>query len=254
MPDSILTLPPPPYDLRIRYGDAPQHFADVRFQPTAASKPSPAIITVHGGYWRAKYDLAYMGHFCAALTRAGCVTLNLEYRRVGDPGGGWPGSFDDVRRAFDYVIDHADELRIDPTQITITGHSAGGQLALCLAAHQPRISKVVSLAGVIDLQRAWELHLSNDAVVEFLGGTPQQMPDRYRDASPLELAIPSTPQLIVHGANDNSVPIELSRRYTVAKTATHEKVHYLELEAADHFDVVDPRSSIWQQIQMSILG
>lgn len=254
MSDAILTLPPPLYDQRIRYGDAPQHFAEVRFPSPGASDRFPAVITIHGGYWRAKYDLAYMGHLCAVLTNAGLVTVNLEYRRVGDPGGGWPGTFDDLRRAFDYVMDHADELRIDPAQITVVGHSAGGHLALCLAAYEPRIGKVVSLAGVIDLQRAWELHLSNNAVIEFLGGSPQQMPDRYREASPLELAQPNTPQLIVHGTHDDSVPIELSPRYAAAKKAKGEKVHYLELEAADHFDLVDPRSSVWQQIQMSIAG
>src|SRR5690349_6163632 len=111
MSESILDLAPPAYDRRVRYGDAPQHFFDVRF-PTGENAPC-AIINIHGGYWRAKYDLEHAGHFCAALTDAGCVTVNVEYRRVGDPGGGWPGTFADLRHAFDSVLQHATELRID---------------------------------------------------------------------------------------------------------------------------------------------
>jgi acetyl esterase/lipase len=243
MPESILTLPPPPYDLRIHYGDTPQQFADVRFPATGASTPAPAVIAIHGGYWRAKYDLAYMGHFCATITKAGIVTLNLEYRRVGDPGGGWPGTFDDIRQAFDYVVTHADDLRTDPTQITVAGHSAGGQLALCLAAHEPRVTKVVSLAGVLHLQRAWELHLSNDAVLEFLGDTPGNAPDRYRNASPVGLPILASEQIVVHGT------IELSRGYAATKRKRGENVRYLEVADANHFDVIDPRSHAWHEIE-----
>jgi acetyl esterase/lipase len=258
--ESILTLPPPPYDRRIRYGDAPQHFADVRFPHSNSSTRGtrethrPAIINIHGGYWRAKYDLAHAGHFCAALTNAGCVTVNLEYRRVGDPGGGWPGTFEDLRRAFSYIQQHADELRIDPAHITVTGHSAGGQLALCLTAHEPRIARVVSLAGVLDLHRAWELHLSNDAVVEFLGGTPQQVPEHYREASPMNLAIASAEQIIVVGTNDEDAPIELSRKYASTKKQRGENARYVEIAGADHFDMIDPRSKFWATISGAIKG
>lgn len=255
MPESILTLPPPPYDLRIRYGEAPQHFADVRLPPGDA--PGLAVIVVHGGYWRSRYDLAYMGHFCADLTNAGIVTVNLEYRRVGDPGGGWPGTFDDVRRAFSFVLEHARELRIDMDQpIQVAGHSAGAQLAMCLATHEPRVARVLLLAGVLDLRRAWELHLSNDAVVEFLGGTPEQAPEHYRAASPMELPLrtgkaPGSRTLsetVLHGTNDDVVPIEFSRQYVEHRRKLGGIVEFVELPGADHYDLIDPAAKFWQEL------
>jgi acetyl esterase/lipase len=266
MTDSILTLAPPPYDLRIRYGDAPEQFADVRFpsrkrgtssdigqaltrksEARVHEERSPAVIAIHGGYWRAKYDLSYLGHFCAALACAGLLTINVEYRRVGDPGGGWPGTFDDIRRAFDHIMQRAEELRINVDDVTVAGHSAGAQLALCLAAcERTRIRKVVSLGGVIDLQRAWDLHLSNDAVAEFLGGTPEQVPERYAAASPMGNAIAPGAQSVVHGDKDEDVPLELSRNYVAAKRARNENVEYVEIAGADHFDLIDPRSKFWR--------
>jgi acetyl esterase/lipase len=251
MPESVLTLPPPPYDLRVRYGEAPQHFADARFPP--GDRPAPVLFNIHGGFWRAKYDLAHAGHLCADVASAGLVTVNVEYRRVGDPGGGWPGSLEDLQRAFAYVIQHADELRIDTQRITVVGHSAGAQLALCLAAHEPQITRVISLAGVLDLQRAWELHLSNDAVVDFVGGTPGQVPEHYREASPVELSITRPEQIIVHGTADLDVPIQISRNYVAEKKQRDENVHYVEIDRADHFDLIDPRSRFWRTIESAII-
>ncbi len=97
------------------------------------------------------------------------------------------------------------------------GHSAGGQLALCLAAHEAGVTRVVSLAGVVDMQRAYQLHLSNDAVVEFLRGTPAEVPDHYREADPVELSIPHARQWLIHGATDDVVPPDFSRDYVAAK-------------------------------------
>jgi acetyl esterase/lipase len=252
MSESILDLAPPPYDRRVRYGDAPQQFFDLRF-PTGEQR-ARTVINIHGGYWRAKYDLQHAGHFCGALTNAGCVSVNLEYRRVGNPSGGWPGTFDDVRHAFDYIHRHATELRIDKQQITLTGHSAGSQLALWLAAHEPRLRRVVALAGVLDLRRAYELHLSNDAVLQFLGGTPEQVPETYSRASPIELPIGHAEQFVIHGTRDEDVPMELSTQYVKAKSSRGEKVHYVELAGADHFDIIDPRSRYWDTIANIIIS
>jgi acetyl esterase/lipase len=241
--EDILTLAPPAHDLRIQYGEAPQHFADVRFPKSRG--PAPAIINIHGGFWRAKYNLAHAGHLCAALAGHGFVTVNVEYRRVGDPGGGWPGTFEDLRRAFQFVVQHAHELRSDAAKLTVMGHSAGGQLALCLAAHEARVARAVSLAGVLDLRRAWQLHLSHDAVVEFLGGTPEQVSEHYKEASPAELAI-RTAQTILHGTKDDTVPVEMSREYVRQKKSRGERVKYLEIPEADHYNLIDPRSKAFQ--------
>src|SRR6202521_4497566 len=201
--DDILTLPPPPADTRLSYGTDPNQFGDLRLPKTKG--PVPLVMNIHGGFWRAKYDLAHAGHLCAALTAKGVATWNIEYRRVGNPGGGWPGTFEDIRNAFRYVPQIAKRYDLDSTKVLVMGHSAGGQLALCLAAHESSLTRVVSLAGVVDLRRAYQLHLSNDAVIEFLGGTPKEVSEHYREADPMQLAIPQARQRLIYGSADDIV-------------------------------------------------
>lgn len=249
--EHILTDAPPKADLRLAYGSDPNQFGELRL-PTGKG-PRPAAMFLHGGFWRARYDLAYGGFLCAALTRAGFVTWNVEYRRVGNPGGGWPGSFEDVTSAYRFLRQLAGKYAVDLKRVLILGHSAGGELALALAAHHnSSIHAAVSLAGVLNLHRAWDLHLSHDAVAEFLGGSPEQVPEHYREASPSDLEI-HCPQLIVHGAKDDTVPIQMSQDYVNEKKAKHEKVKLLELAEAGHFEIVDPQSSVWPAIQEALL-
>jgi dipeptidyl aminopeptidase/acylaminoacyl peptidase len=133
------------------------------------------------------------------------------------------------------------------------GHSAGGQLALCLAAHQQSLRGALSLAGVVDLHRAWELHLSNDAVVEFLGGTPEKVPEHYHEASPIEVAMPHTVQRLIHGEKDDIVPLEIARHYRDIKKKRGENVELIEVPDADHFDVIDPQSKAWTVVQKTVI-
>lgn len=249
--EDLLTLPPPPADERLHYGSDPNQFADLR-RPGGKGR-HPVLVFVHGGFWRVRYDLAHAGHICAALTAKGVATWNVEYRRVGNPGGGWPGTFEDINNAFRFVSQMARRYELDPSRLIVVGHSAGGQLALALAAHQPPLRRAVSLAGVVDLRRAWELHLSHDAVAEFLGGPPQQVPEHYREASPLDMDIKNATQLLVHGTQDDVVPISLSRAYCDLKKKRGEKVDLLEFPHAGHFELIDPRSAIWPVLQDRIL-
>src|SRR6202162_3675634 len=84
MSQDILSLETPKADARIAYGDDPNQFVDLRIP--GGKGPHPVVIFIHGGYWRAEYDLTHAGHLCAALTGAGLATWSLEYRRVGQPG------------------------------------------------------------------------------------------------------------------------------------------------------------------------
>ena len=115
----------------------------------------------------------------------------------------------------------------------------------------------VSLAGVVDLQRAHKLHLSHDAVVEFLHGTPSEVPDHYREADPMELSIPTARQWLIHGSADDEVPVAFSRDYVSTKQnrslKEKEDVHLLEISNAGHFDVIDPRSAAWKQVEALVL-
>jgi acetyl esterase/lipase len=255
MSEDILTLPPPPADARLVYGSDPNQFLDLRL-PESKS-PQPLVINIHGGFWRAKYDLGHAGHLCAALTAKGIATANLEYRRVGNEGGAWPNTFADIRAAYQFLRQTARTHNFDGQKIVIMGHSAGGQLALCLAAHEPTVTRAVSLAGVVDLQRAYRLHLSKDAVVEFLRGTPAEVPDHYREADPMQLAIPQARQWLIHGATDDIVASGFSRDYVAAKQKhsgrEKEDVHLLEIVGAGHFDLIDPSAAAWKQVEETVL-
>jgi acetyl esterase/lipase len=249
--DDILTLPPPPADARISYGPDDNQFAEIRLPKTKG--PFPVAMNIHGGYWRAKYDLAHAGHLCAALTAKGIATWNIEFRRVGNKGGGWPGTFEDVRSAYRYLAQISKKYDLDPAKFLVMGHSAGGELALCLAAHEASIRSVVALAGVVDLQQAFELHLSNDAVVEFLGGKPAEVREHYREADPMQESISrSTIQWLIHGAGDDVVPSTFSRNYAQQKKERGEDVHYLEISTAGHFDLIDPRSNAWPKVEDTV--
>jgi acetyl esterase/lipase len=250
--EDILTLPPPPADARLAYGTDLNQFGDLRLPRTKG--PFPVVMNIHGGYWRAKYDLAHAGHLCAALTAKGLATWNIEYRRVGNPGGGWPGTFEDIRSAYRYLPQIAKHYNLDPARTLVMGHSAGGQLALCLAAHESSLTRVVSLAGVLDLQQAWEKHLSNNAVVEFLGGKPSEVPEHYHEADPMQLAMDhAITQTIIHGAEDDVVPPSFSHQYAEQKKKRGEDVKYLEIPTAGHFDLIDPHSTAWPRVEDTVL-
>src|SRR5438132_9320670 len=117
---------------RIAYGPDRFQFGDLRLP--SGSGPRPVAIVIHGGFWREKYDLEYIVPVCEALTAAGVVTWNLEYRRIGNAGGGWPGTFEDVAAGADHLHSLAHEFNLDLNRVIAIGHSAGGHLAFWLAS------------------------------------------------------------------------------------------------------------------------
>ena len=245
----ILTTKPANADVRAPYGPDDNQFVDIRVPH--GQPPFPGVFFIHGGYWRARYDLTYAGHLCEALKRAGIASWNVEYRRVGNPGGGWPATFEDIRSAYRILMDpaqHGAHRQVDLSRVVVAGHSAGGQLALCLAAHEKSVTQAISLAGVLDLRRGWEMHLSNDAVAEFLGGSPAEVAEHYREASPAELTIEAR-QRIIHGTADSDVPYEISKSYADRKKQSGERVEMITLPNTNHFAIVDPGSDIWPKIQ-----
>lgn len=251
MPDeSILDLAPPAADERIAYGKDANQFGDLRLPK--AKTPAPVAVNIHGGFWRARYSLAHAGHLCAALTKVGAATWNLEYRRVGNSGGGWPGSLQDISTGLRSLDKLALKYKLDLKRVVLMGHSAGGQLALCLASHAANIRGVIALAAVCDLRRAWDLRLSNNAAGDFLGGSPDEVPEHYAEASPIELPI-SAQQRLIHGVEDQIVPIELSRRYAEEKIKRGEHVKLTEIAGAGHFELIDPRTPAWQKVEQSVL-
>ncbi|HXW91455.1 MAG TPA: alpha/beta hydrolase [Terriglobales bacterium] len=250
--EDILEQPAPAADARLAYGSDPNQFGEIRLPQDKG--PFPIVMNLHGGFWKARYDLLHAGHLCAALTQKGLATWNVEYRRVGNPGAGWPGSFEDIRNAYRFLAQLGKRYHLDSTKVLVMGHSAGGQLALCLAAHEPALTRVLSLAGVVDLDEAGKLHLGDNAVVAFLGGTASAVPEHYREADPMAGTIPGTvTQWLIHGATDTVVPSYFSRKYAELKKRRGEDVHYLEIATADHFDLIDPHSRAWPKVESTVL-
>ncbi len=245
--------------IRIQYGPDDFQFGELRLP--SGPGPYPLVVVVHGGFWRARYDLTHIEPVAAALTRAGYATWNIEYRRIGNPGGGWPGTFTDVALAVDSVRDLAPAHHVDSQRVIILGHSAGGHLALWAAGRHRVPSNsplhrmnalqphgIVSLAGVTDLQDAWQLRLSGGVVRDFMGGTPDEIPDRYAAGSPIQLLPSGITQVLLHGTADQNVPCDLSRRYAERAQATGDHVTLTSLPGAGHFELVDPRSSEWSHV------
>ncbi len=220
-PAEILDRPAPPPDAEVRYGERPDQVADL-WRPADPTAPTtPLVVLLHGGFWRAGYDRTHVRPLGQALAAAGYLVAAPEYRRTGMPGGGWPGTADDVRTALTVLAaPTSPTVPAAPARpVLLLGHSAGGHLALWAASQVPvpGLAGVVSLAGVCDLRRAAQLGLgaSGDrgAVQAFLGGDPDQVPDRYAAADPMLLDPPPVPVELVHGELDRIVPPDLSRRY-----------------------------------------
>jgi len=206
---------------------------------------------VHGGFWRSGFDRAHTGPQCAGLAAAGFAVAAVEYRRTGQHGGGWPGTFEDVAAAVTAAPGLVAEaavaagVGVDPGRTVLLGHSAGGHLVAWLAtAARPGVVCAVSLGGVLDLDAAYRLALDpgpgGSAVEALLGGSPDDVPDRYAAADPTRLGPSVVPMRAVHGTADDVVPCGLSRSYAEATGADLEL-----LDGVDHFGVIDPRSGAW---------
>jgi acetyl esterase/lipase len=249
---SMQDVPPAPPGTRIAYSRGEFQFGELRVP--SGSGPHPVAIVIHGGYWRARYDLTEVGHLCEAVTRQGLATWSLEYRRIGNPGGGWPGTLDDVRTGAAHLEKIAAERSLDLKRVVAMGHSAGGHLVLWLAKQNAiALRGLVALAPVADLRRAWELKLNNTVVADLLGGSPQDLPDRYRSASPIELVPLGVAQRVLHGTNDDIVPFEISRRYVAAAKKSGDDSKLIEVAGAGHFELIDPQSSAWPVVKEAVL-
>lgn len=226
----------------IAYGPSEHQVGDL-YVPDAAR--APVICLLHGGFWRMAYGRDHIVPIVADLVHRGFAVWNLEYRRVGVHGGGWPGTLHDVATGIDHLVGLAAESgALDLDRVSLVGHSAGGHLALWAAA-QPRgfaISAVVGLAAVADLRFAHELGCGNGAVESFLGGSPEEFAQRYRATSPAEMLPLGVKQLLLHGTTDEDVPVAISRRYARAAKAAGDDIDFIELAAASHMDFVDPAS------------
>ncbi|MFC3503426.1 alpha/beta hydrolase family protein [Micromonospora krabiensis] len=250
-PRAVLTRPAPEPDLTVAYGDHPDQIADLRV-PAGSGPARPLVVVIHGGFWRAEYDRRHTGPLATALAALGHPVAQVEYRRTGQPGGGWPGTLTDVVSgvaALPRLAAAAMPGRVSGVAPILVGHSAGGHLALHVAGTAPAtVGGVLALAPVADLAEAYRRDLDDGAVAALLGGGPDDVPERYAAADPRSLVPMQTRTVVVHGAQDRQVPVELSRDFVATARAAGSDISLIELPECEHFALIDPESVAWPTV------
>lgn len=242
----------------VPYGTDPSQVGDL-YLP-GALRP-PVLCLLHGGFWRMPYGRDQMAPLAADLVARGYAVWNLEYRRTGG-GGGWPQTFLDVAAGIDHLAALAAEgPELDLGRVITLGHSAGGQLALWAAGRhrlppeapgagpRVRVAAAIGQAPAADLVAAHAYPASKEPVLALLGGPPSACPERYRAASPRALLPFGVPHLLVHGADDDLVPVAMSRDYATTAQEAGEAVAYAELPGTGHFEHLDPNGAAWAAVR-----
>jgi acetyl esterase/lipase len=266
-PEELLALPSRAPDHRLAYGEDSSQYGELRV-PSGA-EPHPLVVLIHGGCFKAAYATAsYFGAMGDALRADGIATWNLEYRRLGEPGSGWPGTYLDVGRAVDYVRTLARMYPLDLGRVVIVGHSAGGHLAMWAAARSRLptgtplyrtdplpIRGVVDLAGPVDMTAnipGYEGLCGDTVITTLLGGAPAAVPSHYAQASAIKLLPLGVPQVLVVGTREDYVPLPLADAYVRAATQAGDSVRLVVIPGAGHFEIASPLSSTWPQVRSAI--
>jgi acetyl esterase/lipase len=261
--EQVAALHAPPPQHTLSYGPSPQQFGHLRLPKGAG--PFPVVIFVHGGCYLSQYSIAHAGAVEQALADLNYAVWSLEYRRVGDPGGGWPGTFQDLGSGADHLRTLAKQLPLDLKRVIAIGHSAGGNSALWLAARKRiatdsplHVADPLSVGGVLALAPAGdfhEMHARNGCggvMDQLMGGSPASVPDRYRAASPGQLAPSGVPQLLIIGGRDASFA-SFGRSYLeLAKSAGEPRIRAVEVPDAGHFDVIAPTGATWKIVVQAL--
>lgn len=255
-PRAVLTAAAPPPARTEPYGPDPAQVYDVRL-PSGTARGA-TVVVVHGGFWQAEFDRAHAASEAQAFADDGFHVAVLEYRRVGMPGGGWPGTVEDVAAAVAAVRADAGL----PSPIVLVGHSAGGHL-VAWAASQPwahGIAGVVSLAGCVDLALTARLHLGEDAAQSLMGEEPDAATDAaWAAADPARLS-PAVPVVLLHGADDETVPVAVSASYLsrvrehAGAGRQHGPVVLTVIPACEHFGLIDPEHPAFTRVRDAVRG
>jgi acetyl esterase/lipase len=259
---------------RISYGSNPLQFGELRV-PAGAGE-HPLAILVHGGCWLARLgqipenvtSLELLRPMAAALATNGIATWNVEYRRVGHDGGGWPGTFDDVGKATDFARELARAHHLDLSRVVIVGHSAGGHLAAWLAGRHKLslqnplrgtmplpVSGIVVIDAPPDLESVipMERQVCGEAIVErLMGGSPSEVPARYREGSATGLLPIGTKQELLIADKHNDQWINAIKSYGAIAEAAGDPINIVMLKDAGHFDGVNPKSPAFDTVVASI--
>ena len=240
-----------------RYGAGPAQFGEL-WRPDGPA--AGTVVIIHGGFWRARFDLSLGRPLAADLAARGYTAWNLEYRRA-LAGGGWPGTFEDVGAGIDLLA----TLPVDASRVVTVGHSAGGHLAAWAAGRAKlppgapgadpavAVTAVVSQAGVLALADCARERVGGTAAFDLMGGGPDELPEEYRLADPIAAVPLPVPVLCLHSPGDDSVPYSYSERYVAAATAAGGRARLKEL-SGDHFTLIDPASTDWAAVIAALPG
>lgn len=227
--------PAPSRPETLAYGDHPDQVADL-WLPEGVPDP-PLVVSLHGGYFRARYGRDVNVPVARELVRRGFAVGNVEYRRAGT--GGLHETTADVWSAVDVLAAMPGHERI-----AVVGHSAGGFLAEWLASH-PRVDLVVPLAGALDLVGVVRAGWDGGAVADWLGAGPDEAPDLYR-AADLRRRLPTRARrVLIHGTADGTVGVDQSREFVAA---AGEGAELVELDGTGHFEFLDPRTPAFEVV------
>jgi len=261
----LLARPRPAATQRVHYGDAPSQFADLWLPDGSGAKS--VVVLIHGGCWQADLPgLELTAYAAEDFRRSGIAVWNVEYRRLGEPGGGYPGTFEDIATAVDWLRNIASSNRLDINTVIAAGHSAGGHLALWSAARRrlPKssplyrgnplpIKAVVSLAGIADLGSYRAMGppaCGGPRVIDLLDGSASRGPwDVFTDTSPAEMLPLGVPQSVISGALDPIVPPSFGRAYAAKAAAAGDPVQEITIDDAGHFELIDPASRAFEKIR-----
>ncbi len=262
--DDLTARPREKPDATIAYGPDTMQKVDV-WLPRGPG-PHPVVLMVHGGCWQTSIaDRSIMDWIAADLRRDGIAVWNIDYRGVDRSGGGYPGTFTDAAKAADQLAVNAAKYNFDTSRIVAVGHSAGGHLALWLAAGHKlpatsplhtadplRIAHVISLGGLPDLEAtaASPDNGCGTEVVSRLVGTDR--PDAYADTSVPRLLPLNTPQTLVNGHEDRIIPYRMATDYTARATKAGDTAQLVTVPNTGHVELVTPGTAAWIETKRTI--
>lgn len=260
--DDYLALRGPAPTTQIAYGPAPSQFAQL-FRPVGQG-PFPVVVLVHGGCWTVAFGgITQMRSVAGALVEQGIAVWNVEYRRVDEDGGGYPGTYQDMHAALDSLQQHASQYQLDTSRIVAMGHSAGGQLVQWIAgrskiapssplfrANLLPVNNIISLGGLADLRHEQNLIKSSCErdIVQLAGRPSAERPDIYSDTNAADLLPNGARTVLITGQLDTISPPRVAHDYAAKATKAGDHAQVLILPGASHYDEIAASSPAWKMV------